>query len=73
MSFANEAVYKSISAINDLKNDKDIEIKIKPLLDFNNSYFETLKNIMIEKDFMTRFNQSNMISMLLLYNDIKTE
>lgn len=28
---------------------------------------------MIEKDFMTRFNQSNMISMLLLYNDIKTE
>ena len=73
MSFANEAVYKSISAINDLKNDKDIEIKIKPLIDFNNSYFETLKKIMIEKDFMTRFNQSNMISMLLLYNDIKTE
>lgn len=73
MSFANEAVYKSISAINDLKNDKDIEIKIKPLLDFNNSYFDTLKKIMIEKDFMTRFNQSNMISMLLLYNDIKTE
>ncbi len=34
MSFANEAVYKSISAINDLKNDKDIEIKIKPLIDF---------------------------------------